>query len=108
MLVALARAWMTASMVDFSKSAAPFTVLTKLGIRSLRRWYCASTFAHLLFTFSRVLISPLYNPTSHSTMTAMMIQGRYLLKFIVIRFRIYDYYLFFEVKSFSNHSSSFG
>ena len=37
-LVALARALITSVSVDFSKLAEAWTVLTRLGIRSLRRW----------------------------------------------------------------------
>jgi len=51
-LVALARAWMTASSVSFSKFAAPFTVFTKFGIRSMRRWYWFCTSAQAAFTAS--------------------------------------------------------
>ena len=38
--VARARASVTSTKVLFSKLATPLTVATRLGIRSLRRWYC--------------------------------------------------------------------
>jgi hypothetical protein len=52
MLVALARACTTASSVLFSKSAAPFTLATRFGIRSARRWYWLPTSAQAAFTCS--------------------------------------------------------
>jgi hypothetical protein len=52
MLVALARALTTASSVPRSKFAAPFTVFTRFGTRSARRWYWLATSAHAAFTCS--------------------------------------------------------
>ena len=71
------RASVTACKVLFSKSAAPFTVFTRFGIRSDRRWYCVSTLAQALFTLSRELTSPLYEVIPTMTRSPRIIQIRY-------------------------------
>ena len=86
--VALLRASTTPSSVSFSWEAYPFTVFTRLGIRSARRWYCVSTFAHWLFTFSSIVTNPLYILTAHITITAttamIMIIDFFIFFFVII------------------------
>src|SRR5438105_4489327 len=61
---------MTASSVERSKSIAPFTEFTRLGIRSWRRLSCTSICLKALMVWFFREISPLYAPTTQRTATA--------------------------------------
>ena len=69
------RAWITASRVDFSKSIAPFTAFTRLGIRSCRRLSCTSICLNALIVWFLSETSPLYATITHAPTTSTGIRG---------------------------------
>src|SRR3990172_6974550 len=72
-LTAWLRAWITASRVSRSKSMAPFTALTRLGIRSWRRLSCTSICFQAFSVSPLSWISPLYAEMPQTTTATMRI-----------------------------------
>src|SRR4029077_6380051 len=68
-LTAWFRAWITASSVDRSKSMAPLTAFTRLGIRSWRRLSWTSICLNAFSVWFLREMSPLYAPITHATTT---------------------------------------
>src|SRR2546426_8079672 len=67
---------MTASSVDFSKSMAPFTAFTRLGIKSWRRFNWTSICLNALSVWFLSETSPLYAPISQPTTTTSKARDR--------------------------------